>query len=72
MSPVPGLGEQSAIEVTDPETEEVTLFGPFRSRRQAHATVEKMREWGVTANLEVVPLERFSVQALQECGWIPE
>lgn len=63
---------QWGIECTDPETDDVTLFGVFHSEDHANENITKAREWGVTAKMEAVPIERFGVQALRDCGWIPE
>lgn len=60
------------IEVIDPKANESTLFGVFRSAEHAAEIIEKMRRWGVDAEFEAIPLERFSLQALRECGWLEE
>jgi hypothetical protein len=63
---------QWAIEFTDPDTDDVTLFGVFHSEEHAEQNIAKAQEWGVDAKMEVVPLERFGLAALRECGWLPD
>lgn len=62
--------QQCALLLVDLGTNEQSLLGPFGSKRKANDAIALIRKWKVVADVEVVPLDRFSMSTLRELGWL--